>query len=45
MLAVVELAGPLVSNAIEPVVFLWIVVTSILLAIRTNADGRTVSTS
>ena len=44
-LAVVQLAGPLISNAIEPVVFLWFVVTSIFLAIRTTAEGRTVPTS
>jgi hypothetical protein len=44
-LAVVHLAGPAVSNAIEPVVFLWLVLTSIVLAIRTTDDGRAVPTS
>lgn len=41
LLAIAELAGPVVSNAIEPVVFLWFVVTSILCAIRTQTRDRT----
>lgn len=41
LVALAELAGPIVSNAIEPVVFLWLVLTSVLCAIGVRARQPT----